>query len=88
MFSVEFRRKADKFLDKVDLQLAARLVKAAEDLSAKPFPHDVVRVENEWFEGEKVFRIRVGDYRILYTVSYEKKRILIVNVDKRPRAYQ
>lgn len=45
------------------------------------------RVENQWFEGEKVFRVRVGDYRILYTVNYEKKRVLIVNLDKRSRAY-
>ncbi len=52
-----------------------------------PFPRDVKRVENQWFENEKVFRIRVGDYRVLYTVNYTKNRILIFSIDKRSRVY-
>ncbi len=87
MLNVEFSRKADKFLDKIEKELSKRLLDAAQTLQQDPFPHGTKRVENQWFEGEKVFRIRVGDYRILYSINYQKNRVMIVNIDKRPRAY-
>lgn len=87
MLNVIFSRKADKFLDKVERELANRIIKSLQDLLSNPFPSDVKRVENQWFENEKVFRIRVGDCRILYTVNYQKNRLLVVNIDKRPRVY-
>ncbi len=87
MLAVEFSRKADKFLDKVEKQIAGRLIEAIQDLQQNPFPQGVKRVENQWFEGEKVFRIRVGDYRVLYSVNFDKNRIIVVNIDKRPRVY-
>ncbi len=87
MLSPEFSRKADKFLDKAEKELAVRLIKRIETLCSEPFPQEVTRVENQWFEGEKVFQVRVGDYRILYVVNYQKQRLLVVNIDKRPRAY-
>lgn len=87
MLNAEFRRKASRFLDDVEKELAQRLFEAIQNLQANPFPSSVKRVENQWFEGEKVFRIRAGDYRILYTVNHQKNRLLIINIDKRPRAY-
>lgn len=87
MLSSIFARSARKFLEKADKQLASRLLEAVSELQQEPFPREVARVENQWFEGEKVFRIRVGGYRILYCVNYEKNRLLIVNIDKRSHAY-
>jgi len=37
---------------------------------------------------EKLYRVRVGDYRILYEIYPEKKVVLIVNIDKRSRIYE
>jgi mRNA-degrading endonuclease RelE of RelBE toxin-antitoxin system len=36
---------------------------------------------------EKIYRVRVGDYRILYEIYLDKKVIMIVNIDKRSRIY-
>ena len=36
---------------------------------------------------EKIFRVRVGSYRILYVVDFEKQLIVIDSVDKRSRVY-
>ena len=63
-------------------------MRTIESLEAEPFPKGVTRVENQWFEKENVFRIRVGDYRILYSFNSEKKRVMIVNIDNRGRAYK
>ena len=87
MLTVDFSRHTQKFLKKAEKILAARLFEAASELGNDPFPHGVKRVENQVVEGEKVFRIRIGAYRILYAVNPEKKRVLIVNIDKRQRVY-
>ncbi len=36
---------------------------------------------------EKLFRVRVGDYRILYEVDYKSNIIGVVLIDKRSRVY-
>jgi len=56
-----------------------------EKLEENPFPQEVERVED--FEGEKVFRVRVGDQRILYVVRYNPNKLIVVDVDKRSRVY-
>jgi len=84
MFSVEFSSLAKHFLKKSDKPLTERIIQRIEKLAEDPFPSDVKRVVNR---KEKVFRIRVGDYRIQYTILYEKKLIFISDIDKREKAY-
>lgn len=43
------------------------------------------RVED--YKGEKVFRVRVGDQRILYIVRYNPNKLIIAKIDKRGRVY-
>lgn len=85
MFSVEFSNSAKGFLKKCDKQLAKRLVDKIEELALDPFPKDVKRVVNQ---KEKVFRVRVGDYRIQYSVFYERNILFVSDVDWRESAYQ
>jgi len=35
-----------------------------------------------------VFRIRIGDYRALYRIDYQKNKIVIFKLDKRPKVYK
>jgi len=84
-FSVELGPQPDKFIGKLDNQNKERIKNRLLKLQEDPFPHEVERVEG--YRGEKVFRIRVGDYRILYIVRYESKQILVSKVDKRGRVY-
>ncbi len=84
MLRVELGNPSRKFLKKCDGDIYERLIKKIRSLSENPFPQDVVRVVGR---KEKVFRVRVGYYRIQYIVYYEKSFILITDIDKRPRAY-
>ena len=84
MFSIEFSNYSMKFLKNADTVLAARLIQRIERLAQDPFPRDVKRIVNRQ---EKVFRIRVGDYRIQYSVFYDHQIIFISDIDKRQRAY-
>jgi mRNA interferase RelE/StbE len=84
MFELEFASQAAKFLRKADKELAQILFKRCELLQVDPFPSDVKRIANR---KEKIFRIRLGNYRIQYTVAYERNTIFITDIDKRERAY-
>ncbi len=84
MFEAEFSPQASKFLKKCDKLLAMRIIEKIEKLRSEAFPSEVVRVVNR---AEKIFRVRVGDCRIQYSVFYEKNIIFISDIDKRPRAY-
>ncbi len=84
MFSVDFSSHAKKFLKNAEKQVASRVIERIERLASDPFPSDVKRVMNR---KEKIFRVRVGDYRIQYVVIYGKNLVFITDIDKRPRAY-
>jgi len=84
MFSAEFSSDAKRFLKKAGKELARRIIEKIEKLKIEPFPSDVKRVVGK---KEKIFRVRVGDYRIQYCVFYDKNTIFVSDIDKRERAY-
>lgn len=85
MFRLKFSSQSDKFLSKCDEELFLRISKKLEDLKLNPFPSDSKFIRRE--DNEKVFRVRVGKYRILYKVNYGENLIVAVKIDKRGRVY-
>ncbi|KAF5425991.1 mRNA interferase RelE/StbE [Candidatus Methanomarinus sp.] len=61
MFNVKYSRKAVKFLKSLDKTTVSRILTKIEKLKHNPFSHDSKIVEGY---SEKLFRVRVGDYRI------------------------
>ncbi|MDP3734006.1 MAG: type II toxin-antitoxin system RelE/ParE family toxin [Nanoarchaeota archaeon] len=84
MFDVDFSSTAKKFLKKAEKDVAKRIITEIEKLKEDPFPKDVKRVVNC---KEKVFRVRVGDYRIQYSLFYDRNLLFVSDIDKRARAY-
>ena len=86
MFSAELKKPALKFLKSIkDKTLLKRLSDRIDELEKNPFPQDIERVEG--YKDVKVFRVRVGDYRILYFVDYSSSKVYIEKIDKRGRVY-
>lgn len=86
MFSAHVDKQALKFLEKLkDKQLYRRLMARVDELEQDPFPRDCRIVEG--YE-QKVFRVRVGDYRILYYVVFETQTVYVFIIDKRGRVYE
>ncbi len=84
MLRIELSNSAKRFLKRCDRNLYERLMKKIKSLSSEPFPSDVKRVIGKKY---RAFRVRVGEYRITYTVFYNQNLILIADIDKRSRAY-
>lgn len=84
-FEVYLSTAAKAFLKKLDKPRFERIYRRINALAIDPYPADVKRVRGR---KEKVFRVRVGDYRILYVIYWDTKRILIVTVDQRAKVYE
>ena len=84
MYEIEFSRQADKFLMEISKMIGYRIIYKIEKLQTNPFPKDVKRVINP---KEKVFRVRVGKYRIQYRVIHDINLVFITCIKKRARAY-
>lgn len=84
IYNITLSSKSKKFLKNCDTELYHRLMVRIKELSNNPFPQDIKRVEGE--KG-KVFRIRVGKYRITYEIYIENNDILIVKIGKRENVY-
>ena len=86
MFSAELKKPALKFLKSIkDKTLLKRISDKIDELEKNPFPQDIERVEG--YKDVKVFRVRVGDYRILYFVDYSSSKVYVEKIDKRSRVY-
>jgi mRNA interferase RelE/StbE len=64
-------------------QQRQRIVKRIRDLSHDPYPHACKKLS-----GMDKYRIRVGRYRILYTVENEKLIIHIIKIAHRRDVYR
>ena len=84
-FNLAFATPAQKFLKRAEKVLYDRILEKLKKLEVEPFPPDAKRVMGRQ---EKVFRVRVGDYRILYVVYFERATILVADIDKRSKAYR
>ena len=73
-----------KFLKKMETSLVKRVMDKIEyALTSNPVPSGAKTIVGE----HGVFRIRVGDYRVLYRINYQANTIVIFKIDKRSRVY-
>lgn len=80
LLSIEFKPRAVKDLDGLDRSTARRIVDKISGLE-NGLSGDVKRLTN--FTPE--YRLRVGDYRVLFEI--EGDRVIIYRVKHRSRAY-
>jgi mRNA interferase RelE/StbE len=85
MFEAKFSNKSIKIIQRLEDKTKKRIQEKINLLCENPFPSDCVRVEG--YKDYKVFRVRVGKYRIIYSIHREENLIVIINVDKRSRVY-
>jgi len=81
---VKFSKSSEKFIKKCDEKSKKRILEKIKNLAENPFLLDCKRVRGR---KEKVFRVRVGNDRILYVVFNKESPLFISDIDKRDRVY-
>lgn len=80
IYKIIIRPKAQKFIDKQDKVQRLRLYKAIYNLPNG----DVKKLSGN----NEDYRLRVGDYRVIYTINDNELIILITKVANRGQAYK
>ncbi len=83
-FEIFYDKQPTLFLKKSDKHIAERIIEKIEELlKDDPVPHQAKAIVGE----HGVFRVRIGDYRALYRIDHRGKKIIIFELDKRPKVY-
>ena len=83
-YDIQWKRSAAQDLSNIDRKQISRLIKAIESLAINPFPTQYRKLQGT----NKLYRIRVGDYRIIYQVDTNKNFLTIYYVRHRREAYR
>lgn len=83
VYAVEVGPAAAKALRKLDRPVQARLVKAMAALAGTPRPAGLKALTGH----PGLLRIRVGDYRIVYTVRDTQLLVIVVHLGHRSGVY-
>lgn len=83
MYRVIVKKKAKKFIDKLPMNERKRIAYAIEQL---PNGEDIKELKGKKNKG--LYRLRVGDYRIIYSVDNGELIVYVVDVGNRGEIYK
>ena len=81
---IEYRPEALRNLKKLDATMLRRILSRIEELANDPRPHGVETLTGP----ERLYRVRVGDYSIVYTIRDPALLVLVVRVGHRREVYR
>ncbi|MCM1136923.1 MAG: type II toxin-antitoxin system RelE/ParE family toxin [Clostridium sp.] len=81
MYQIIIKKKAKKFIDKLPMDEKKRIVAAIEQL---PNGEDIKKLKGY----DKLLRLRVGNYRIIYTVDNGNLIVYVIDADNRGDIYK
>jgi mRNA interferase RelE/StbE len=82
-YAVDFTKSAHKEISKLPLPTARRIAQAIDKLSVDPKKGKVRPMV-----GSKSWRLRVGDYRVIYDISDSELVILVIRIRHRREVYR
>lgn len=83
-YGIEFRKAAIKDLRKIPRRDIERIDTAINALRAQPRPVGCRKL----FDTEDRYRIRIGDYRVIYTIEDDVCVVMIIRIRHRKDAYR
>jgi mRNA interferase RelE/StbE len=83
-YSIEIARSARKELQALDSSIANRIIKRIEALIKNPRPTGVAKLEGS----TDLWRIRVGEWRVVYRIDDRKQLVDISAVRHRREVYR
>ena len=80
MYRIIIKKKAKKFIDRLPLNEKKRIVAAIELL---PNGEDIKKLKGH----NDLLRLRVGEYRIIYTVDHGELIVMVIDAGNRGENY-
>jgi mRNA interferase RelE/StbE len=83
-YTITFARSARKEMEALESAVLNRLFPKIEALAKEPRPAGCRKLQGE----EALWRVRVGDYRVIYAVDDRKRVVDVIAVRHRSKAYE
>jgi len=81
-YKIQVKKSAEKELRKIQKKDLIKILGKIENLSENPHPLGSLKLTNQ-----DKYRIRVGNYRVLYTVEDSVLTVIVVKVGHRREIY-
>ena len=85
MYELEYRRQARNYLARLPLKIKSVIVNNLHQLAANP---DSPSLDIDALKGRGGFRLRVGQYRVIYTRQDDQLIIEVVKIRPRGDIYK
>lgn len=82
-YSVFIEKSAQKSLSRIVPPFQGRIIRAIHELAAAPRPPGVKKLS-----GRDAWRIRIGDYRVIYEIHDDRLVVLVVAIGHRREVYR
>jgi len=82
-YRITFARSARKELEALEASVVRRIVPEIEGLAKEPRPKGCRKLRGEKF----LWRVRIGDYRVIYAIYDDRLLVDITGVRHRSKAY-
>jgi mRNA interferase RelE/StbE len=86
MVTIVYEKGFYKDLDRLPDADAERIMISVEDLANDPTPNGCKKLKSK--AGLDIFRIRQGDYRVIYVIDRVAQRVNVLNVRHRKDVYK
>jgi mRNA interferase RelE/StbE len=83
-YRVALTSSAERELKRLSRQLIARIISELENLASNPRPSGCKKLRG----GDREWRIRIGDYRAVYTVDDARSLVEITRIRHRSEVYE
>ena len=83
-YRIEFTPRAERDFKSLDGSIRGRIKQRIDSLAENPYPSGIKKIEGE----DELYRLRVGEYRILYQVKRKILLVLIVRIGHRREVYR
>jgi mRNA interferase RelE/StbE len=83
IYAIVFARSAEKELERLDSVVARRILKKIKALAQDPRPAGCKKISGE----RNTWRIRIGDYRVVYDILDHKIVVEVLRVRHRREVY-
>jgi mRNA interferase RelE/StbE len=82
-YRVILPKSVQKELDRLSDEIANRVLARLTELEINPRPPDLKKLK-----GRSAWRIRVGDYRVIYEIHDRELQVLVITVGHRREVYR
>jgi len=83
LYTIIFKPRARRELEKLPRAIAERIARAIDEFATQPRPPGCKKLAGP----DDLWRIRVGDYRVVYQIGDERLIIVVVRIGHRREIY-